>query len=167
MNTKDNLDRSEAILVALRRVIRAVDTHSRKLSQSHGLTGPQALALKSVREAGVLSAGELAKILSLSQATVTDIVKRLETRGLLQRHRDDIDKRRVLISATEAGIEVQSISPPLLQETFVERFRQLKEWEQHQLLASMQRIAELMDAESLDAAPLLTSEATINAEQIN
>lgn len=167
MNTKQNLHRSEAILVSLRRVIRAIDIHSRKLSQSHGLTGPQAVALKAVIEAGELSAGELAKMLSLSQATVTDIVKRLERRGLLQRNRDHADKRRVLISATLNGQQTQSMSPPLLQETFIERFQQLKEWEQHQLLASVQRIAELMDAETLDAAPLLTNDTTINLHKMN
>ena len=42
----DFQDLSEQMLVALRRVMRAVDLHSRKLMQSHGLTGPQALVLQ-------------------------------------------------------------------------------------------------------------------------
>ena len=48
----------DQILSALRRVMRAVDLHSRQLVQSHGLTGPQALVLKAVRNRS-LSAGAL------------------------------------------------------------------------------------------------------------
>lgn len=148
------------MLIALRRVIRAVDLHSRQLVQSHGLTGPQAMVLKEVHNAAsTLTAGELARRVSLSQATVTDIVKRLEGRDLLRRERDSKDRRRVYICVTDAGREVVNASPPLLQETFSKRFNSLKDWEQHLLLSSVQRVAELMDAERLDASPLLSSGA--------
>ncbi len=145
------------MLIALRRVIRAVDLHSRRLVQSHGLTGPQSLILRETILAGGLTAGELARRVSLSQATVTDIVKRLEARRLLRRTRDTVDRRRVLITATGRGEQLQASAPPLLQETFVLRFQSLADWEQNMLLASVQRIAALMDAGDMDAAPLLTS----------
>ncbi len=152
-------DLSEQMLIALRRVMRAVDLHSRRLMQSHGLTGPQALVLQAVVGRQQITAGELAGRISLSQATVTDIVNRLEQRGLLTRERSESDRRKVLLRPTPTGIELNAAAPPLLQETFVRRFGELKQWEQLQLLASIQRIAELMDAESLDAAPLLSSGA--------
>ncbi len=152
-------DLSEQMLIALRRVMRAVDLHSRRLMQSHGLTGPQALVLQAVVGREAITAGELAGRISLSQATVTDIVNRLEQRGLLTRERSESDRRKVLLRPTRAGIELNAAAPPLLQETFVKRFGELKQWEQLQLLASIQRIAELMDAETLDAAPLLSSDA--------
>jgi DNA-binding MarR family transcriptional regulator len=152
-------DLSEQMLVALRRVMRAVDLHSRKLMQSHGLTGPQALVLQEVVKGVGLSAGELASRVSLSQATVTDILNRLEQRGLLTRERSESDRRKVAVRPTLAGGEVIAAAPPLLQETFVRRFGDLKPWEQMLLLSSLQRIAELMDAERLDAAPLLTGGA--------
>lgn len=150
-------DSAEEMLIALRRVMRAVDLHSRRLVQSHGLTGPQALVLKEVTRAGSLSAGDLARRVSLSQATVTDIVKRLESRRLLTRRQAESDRRRVYVQATEAGHAVVAASPPLLQETFSERFNALKDWERNLLLSSVQRVAELMDAGRLDAAPLLSS----------
>jgi len=152
-------DLSEQMLVALRRVMRAVDLHSRSLMQSHGLTGPQALVLQAVVRQDPISAGELATRISLSQATVTDIVSRLEQRGLLTRERSDSDRRKVMIRSTPAGAALIAAAPPLLQETFVRRFAELKQWEQLQLLASLQRIAELMDADQLDVAPLLSSGA--------
>jgi DNA-binding MarR family transcriptional regulator len=145
------------MLVALRRVMRAVDIHSRRLVQSHGLTGPQAIVLKELVRAGSLSSGELAKRVSLGHGTVTEIVKRLESRRLLKREQSAADRRRVNVSPTPAGREWIAGSPPLLQETFSQRFAALKDWEQNLLLSSVQRVAELMDAETIDAAPVLSS----------
>ncbi|MEL6722742.1 MAG: MarR family transcriptional regulator [Pseudomonadota bacterium] len=149
-------DMSDQVIIALRRVIRAVDLHSRTLSESHGLTGPQALILKVLRN-GCLAAGVLAAGVRLSQGTVTDILNRLEQRGLVKRQRDTQDRRRVLVAVTKAGIALLDQSPPLLQERFAQRFNELRDWEQTQLLASLQRIAEMMDAEGLDASPILSS----------
>lgn len=148
---------SGQILIALRRIIRAVDQHSRKLVQDYGLTGPQALLLTEVVRAGDLSAGDLAARVSLSQATVTDIVKRLESRGLVERRRDERDRRKVIIAATAQGRSIHDRSVPLLQESFLTQLAGLQEWERRQLLASLQRVAAMMNAENLDAAPLLAS----------
>jgi len=71
---------ADQVIIALRRVIRAVDLHSRNLMESHGLTSPQALILKALQD-GRLNAGELASRVSLSQGTVTDILNRLELRS--------------------------------------------------------------------------------------
>ena len=150
-------DINEQILIALRRVIRAVDRHSRHLAQSYGLTGPQALLLTEVARAAELPTGELAARVSLSHATVTDIVTRLESRGLVQRRRDGRDRRRVLVSATKEGQRIHRQSVPLLQQSFVSQLGELEDWERSQLLAALQRIATMMDAGDLDAAPLLVS----------
>jgi DNA-binding MarR family transcriptional regulator len=149
-------DVGDQVVIALRRVIRAVDLHSRTLVESHGLTGPQAIILKAL-QSGSLTAGELATRVSLSQGTVTDILNRLEQRRLITRIRDTADRRRVRVEPTHTGLALLEQSPPLLQERFVERFNNLQDWEQTQLLASLQRIAAMMDAEGIDAAPVLSS----------
>jgi DNA-binding MarR family transcriptional regulator len=150
------VDIGEHVIIALRRVIRAVDLHSRDLAASHGLTGPQALLMKALQH-GKLSAGELASRVSLSQGTVTDILNRLEKRGTIMRLRDASDRRRVLVKLTPRGRALLEESPPLLQERFIQRFSRLEEWEQTQLLASLQRIASMMDAVDIDASPVLSS----------
>ena len=63
---KKHDDMGDQVIVALRRVIRAVDLHFKTLTASHGLTGPQALILKAL-QGGSLSAGALATCVSLSQ----------------------------------------------------------------------------------------------------
>jgi DNA-binding MarR family transcriptional regulator len=151
-----NHEKVDQVISALRRVIRAVDLHSRQLVQSHGLTGPQALLLKALGD-GPLSAGALAGRVNLSQGTVTDILKRLEQRRLVTRVRSESDRRRVMVALSPAGVGCLASSPPLLQDRFASRFEELEDWEQSQLLASLQRIAAMMDAGELDAAPVLSS----------
>jgi hypothetical protein len=63
----------------------------------------------------------------------------------------------VLVELTPKGFALLEESPPLLQERFIQRFSCLEEWEQTQLLASLQRIASMMDAEDIDASPVLSS----------
>jgi len=151
----DKVDIADQVISALRRVIRAVDLHSRTLLESHGLTGPQAMLLKTLQRRAI-TVGELAARVSLSQGTVTDILNRLEQRGLVQRVRDEADRCRVRVRATPAGLVSLTSSPPLLQERFAQRFAQLDEWEQTMLLTSLQRIAAMMDAEGIDASPVLS-----------
>jgi DNA-binding MarR family transcriptional regulator len=150
-------DITDEVLIAIRRVIRAIDLHSRKLSQNYSLTGPQALVLKEIAGRRHISAGEVARDVSLSQATITDIAKRLEQRGLVTRVRDSEDRRKIILRITQDGKTLIEAAPPLLQEQFTQRFSQLQDWEQTLLLSSLQRIAALMNAEELDAAPLLAS----------
>ena len=87
-NDPDNdMNRYDEVLVALRRIIRATDLHSRQLSKIAGLTAPQLLILQLLRQHTELTVGEVAQRVSLSQATVTTIIDRLEKRGFVKRER--------------------------------------------------------------------------------
>jgi DNA-binding MarR family transcriptional regulator len=138
---------------------------SRRVSESSRTASMRVFMQRSIsRHDGKLTAGELAKNVSLSQATITDIVKRLEQRGLMTRERANADKRRILIKPTAKGRDVIRKSPPLLQEKFSQRFVELKDREQTQLLSALQRIATMMDAEDVDASPVLTSGSIVASE---
>lgn len=150
------------VLVSLRRILRATSIHSRKLGRSVGITAPQLMVLRAVNANDGLTATEVANAVSLSQATITTIVSKLEERQLLVRERSSIDKRRVHVSLTAAGREVLLEAPKPLQESFSRRFEALPRWEQHQLVSSLERIALMMDAEDLDAAPVLTDHAELH-----
>lgn len=156
-------DQCEAVLVTIRRIVRAIDLHSRKLIQHHGITGPQAILLKSLLDQPGTAVGELAQRVNLSQATVTDILDRLEKRALVVRSRSSTDKRRVLVYPTPAAGELLKNAPSLLQDAFTARFNELQEWERTQMLATLQRVAAMMDAEGLDASPVLTPGPILDA----
>ncbi len=145
----------DAILIALRRITRAIDLQSKRLMKITGLTAPQLVIIQLLRREGELSSGAIARAVLLSQATVTSIVERLERAGLVQRRKGESDRRQVFVELTEAGHRKSETAPELLQAGFVRAFDRLESWEQHMLIASVERIAELMDAEDLDASPIL------------
>ncbi|MCR9267003.1 MAG: MarR family transcriptional regulator [Alphaproteobacteria bacterium] len=145
----------DEILVALRRITRAIDLQSKRLVKATGLTAPQLVVIDTLHKQGDMSPSAIARAVSLSQATITSILDRLVQAGLVERVKSDTDKRVVMAKLTAKGIEASKSSPELLQAGFLRSFRTLQPWEQNMLIASLQRIAELMDAEALDAAPFL------------
>lgn len=147
----------EEVLSALRRIIRATDLHSRQLTREVGLTTPQAVVLQAVRDLGEVTTGQLSRRVSLSQATVTTILDRLEGRGLVERYRSNTDRRIVHSRLTRQGRALLRKAPPLLQERFTEAFRRLSPARQARILATLDEVAAMMGAAELDAAPLLDS----------
>ncbi|MCO4786700.1 Organic hydroperoxide resistance transcriptional regulator [Marinomonas gallaica] len=143
------------VLVHLRRIIRATDLQSKRIVKACGLTIPQIMVLRAIEELGDVTVRKISDNVSLSQATVTTILNRLEERKLVERVRAQKDKRIVNARLTEEGRNVLLTSPPLLHEKFISEFESLQSWEQTQILSSLQRVAVMMDAEKLDAAPLL------------
>lgn len=149
------MDSLQQVLISLRRVIRATDLHSKQLVKTSGLTSPQLLLLQAIRDNGDVTIGELAKKISLSQATVTTILDRLEKRELVNRVRSTTDKRKVHAYLTEKSTEILKEAPVPLQEQFAKQFNDLEIWEQTMIISSLQRIAQMMDAEDIDASPVL------------
>lgn len=149
------MDPIEEVLIALRRVIRATDMHSKYLAKTTGLTAPQILLLQTIRAKGDRTVSELANGMSLSQATVTTIIDRLENKGLVTRERSKEDKRKVFTYLTESALEVLKSAPMPLQDQFTRQFNDLQEWEKSMIISSLQRVAQMMDAQHIDAAPML------------
>jgi len=149
------VEKHEEVLVAIRQIIRAIDLHSKKLSKSAGLTGPQLILMRAIRELGEVTIRELSKHTNMSQATATTILDRLERNGYAQRVRSVTDKRKVHAHLTEEGNKLLDQAPAPLQESFVQRFQELEDWEQSLLLSSVQRLSSMMNAENIDVAPLL------------
>lgn len=149
----------DQVLVALRRIIRSIDIHSRMLVKHYGLTGPQLVVLQEIAKHGEITPGRLAQAVSLSQATVSGILERLKKRGLIARRRSQSDRRRVLVKSTGMAIHMLETGPPVMQISFVEAFKNLQDWEQTMILSSLQRLVSLVNAEALDASPMLAMDA--------
>ena len=148
---------SDEVLRNLRKITRAIDLYSKKMVNQYGMTGSQALLMRELLEAEPLPVSVLSQRVSLSHATVTGILNRLHKKGLVTRERDDEDKRRIMVGLSVQGRELIGGVPSLLQEEFLTRFNSMEDWEQSLLLSSLQRVASLMNAQDIDAAPLLTS----------
>ena len=159
------MKKHQELLIALRKVIRAIDLHSKQLSKTSGLTSPQLLILLEIDKVAGVNSSQVAKSVNLSPATVTNILDRLENKNLVSRVRDTHDKRKVGLYLTENGKAILLKAPQALQEHFIANFSNLAQWEQSQLLSSVERLADMMDANEIDAAPLLELN-TISASSI-
>ncbi|MEJ2638092.1 MAG: MarR family winged helix-turn-helix transcriptional regulator [Desulfosarcinaceae bacterium] len=145
----------EQVLICLRKIMQAITLHSRSLVKQVGLTGPQLILLKAVAKSEGMPVGEIAKAISLSQATVTGILERMVKRGLVSRQRSERDKRQVLIRLTPAGEQILAQAPPLMQASFLKQLQHLEDWEQTMILSALQRLIHMMGAEEFEVAPIL------------
>lgn len=148
-------NRSEEALVALRRILRATEFNARNLARASGLTPSQLMVLQFLDLSGDATPSEIARHASLTQATVTSLIDHLERRKFVSRRRDKDDRRRTLVKLLRAGRKALDASPDALQMQFEDRFAKLPNWEQGAIVAMLERVAALLDAEEIDAAPVL------------
>jgi DNA-binding MarR family transcriptional regulator len=143
----------DQIVVALRRTSHAIDVWSRQLWQDYGLTSPQLGTLREIMAGKNITPGTLATALHLSQPTVTGILGRLERRGLIRRERSSSDRRSIPAIITEQGRELAESAPPLLRDRFRRKLAELSDDEQAEILATLQRVAAMMQAPEVDESP--------------
>ncbi|RDH45892.1 MarR family winged helix-turn-helix transcriptional regulator [Zooshikella ganghwensis] len=135
----------EEVLVALRRVTRASHLQSRYLVKTIGLTLPQIILLQTIQAKGKVTIKQIAHEISLSPATVTTIIDRLEKKNLLIRKRFSQDRRKVHCHLTSDGLSILENTPTLLQKKFTQQFYMLEEWEKSLIISALQRIANMME----------------------
>ncbi|WP_169951946.1 MarR family winged helix-turn-helix transcriptional regulator [Microbispora sp. H11081] len=76
---------------------------SSRLLPGRDLTARMASVLCYLMSCGPLTVGDLAARLRLSRAATTELLDRVEIRGLAERTRDERDRRRVYVRITERG----------------------------------------------------------------
>ena len=88
-----------ALSVAARNVVAVY----RPVLEPLGLTHPQYLVMLALWQHGTLSVKELSGLLQLDPGTLSPLLKRLETAGLLRRERDTKDQRNLALALTDEG----------------------------------------------------------------
>lgn len=153
MDTSPNYE--VRMLRSIRRIIRAVDMHSKMLQQAQDITAPQLVCLLTLVRMGPLTVKALSQAIDLSPSTTVGVVDRLETKGFVLRTRSETDRRQVQISVTVAGETAAQRAPFPLQNRLVEGFRHLPELEQATLTLALERLVGLMAASDIDASAIL------------
>jgi len=89
------------------RLLWAVDhrlqSASKRMAASLGVTGPQRLVIRIVGRIPGISPGDLAGILHVHPSTLTGVLTRLVSHGLLARRGDLRDRRRMILTLTGKG----------------------------------------------------------------
>lgn len=147
--------RSVDALIALRKIQRVTELASRRLAAMAGLTPSQLAVLRLLEKSGEVSSGKISEATLLKQATITSLADKLEARELIARRRCDEDRRRVWLRLLPAGVTILAEAPDLLQETFSSRFDELPDYQQALIVAALEQVSGLLDADDLDAAPAL------------
>ena len=83
-----------------------------------GVTYPQYLVLVVLWERGAQGVGELAKLLRMDLGTLSPMLKRLESKGLVTRRRQASDERRVLVDLTPKGTAQRKKTEQMLGEFY-------------------------------------------------
>lgn len=100
-------DPSKEMIIETERILRNISgiikKNGRKILHQYPITSPQFIALQWVSEKGNLTIGELSKKIGLAFSTTTDLVDRMEKNELVERVRDQKDRRVVRICILEKG----------------------------------------------------------------
>ena len=106
--------------------------HMDELARSYDLTYSTMQILCLLRS-GEISIGEISDRLGIAKPNVTPLVEGLCHRGLLERHRSDGDRRKVMVMLLPAGIEMaDSIRATICD--------QMKEWPKDYNVSEMKRL---------------------------
>lgn len=153
MNTKEveaKHQHAEAVMKSLRRIVKALHEYSTSVEKRFGLTGPQLWALWELNRAGVLSLKALSAHMHLDPSTVTGVVDRLQRRQLVQREADPDDRRRVVLSLTEAGVQLLKAAPHPAQGQLLHALHAMNLGEVERLDQTLRQLAAVMETDSMD-----------------
>ena len=130
------------------RLLWAVDhslqSASKRMEATFGITGPQRLVVRIVGRFPGIAAGRVAEILHVHPSTLTGILRRLETRGVLQRRTDPRDARRALFGLTARGRKLDTVKTGTVEQAV----RRVLTRDQQKVSAAQEILAAL--AEELD-----------------
>lgn len=138
------MDRTDISLIALRRILRATELYGRRLAKEAGIA-----------EHGHATPTAIANRMGVTQATMTALINKLVERQLVERRRSETDRRQTNVCITPRGTEAVDDAPDPLQQRYVKNFEALEDWEQAMIVASLERVAAMLDADGLDASPVL------------
>lgn len=94
------------ILIGLHRAVNYMDQQTAKICAGKKLTLGQFAVLEALYHKGSLSVGQVQEKILSTSGTITVIVSNLEARGYIYRKQDSRDKRKFILSLTDAGREV-------------------------------------------------------------
>ena len=107
--------------------------HFQERLEPFGLTPFHWVVLCCLWEEDGLATSKIGDKLQQVGGTLTGVLDRMEERGLIERERDRLDRRRVRIWLTDAGRDLQAVLPPVAQELREQAMAGISAAEQEQL----------------------------------
>lgn len=141
-------DEARQVLNSLRHIVRSLRVSSRDAEQRVGLSGAQLFVLQCLARQSPCSVNELAAYTATDQSSVSVVVSRLVTRGLVKRTASKIDRRRVALSLTATGKALLATAPEAAQDRLLTALSKLKKSESLLLSGLLGKVVDLADVAS-------------------
>ncbi len=112
--TADKIPINDYVCLALYRASRSVTGLYRDLLADLDLTYPQYLVMRLLWQRGAMPVRDIGTALALDYGTLSPLLKRLESAGLITRRRRTEDERSVEVALTDSGrsMEARSLEVP-------------------------------------------------------
>jgi DNA-binding MarR family transcriptional regulator len=105
----------DAAFSKILQLVRIVETGMQNIDRSHGLSGSQLWALWHISAKSRLRVSELAEAMHIHHSTASNLLDKLEAKGLIRRERQVTDSRVVCLNLTAQGAAVVKDIPGPLQ----------------------------------------------------
>lgn len=103
--------RFKIILQDLRIIFRASQAHARLVEKTCGLSSAQLWMMWELFNMPGLKVSELARILSIHTSTCSNMLDKLQDKGLISRDRSSKDQRIVQLNLTDKGLKILATAP--------------------------------------------------------
>ena len=112
--------RAQQVMDNLRRIVQALRLSSSQFERTSGLTAAQVMILRHIDASAGLSINDLAAQTLTHQSTVSEVVGKLEAKGLAIRSRAASDGRRRELQLTDAGSAILQNAGKTFSETLIQ-----------------------------------------------
>lgn len=138
---------TDQLRAALREMLAAQRRmRGREAQRTGGLSFSQHAVLRVLVDGEVHSAGELARGTDLTPASMTKMLDGLSAAGLVERVRDEEDRRRVAVAITDEGRAVHAAKEAEIRAAYERVLGDASEDEVAQMAAALRRVAAIYDA---------------------
>ena len=140
-------DAVDELRLALRELLAAQRRlRGREAQRPEGLSFSKHAVLRVLADGDEHSAGELAVAADLTPASITKMLDGLSRAGLLERVRDEADRRRVGVRITDAGLREFAAKEQQIRSAWEASLGDASEEEVRAMIGALRRMAAVFDA---------------------
>lgn len=140
------------VLGLFRIIFKSANKHFEEIERTAGVSGAQLWALSEVASAGEIMVSQLAKAMSLHQSTTSNLVEKLEAKGLVTRVRSVDDRRVVKVQVSPAGKAILSKAPGPVRGILPDALMRMESDELLNLKGCLDKLLELLEHKSEQSA---------------
>ncbi len=149
----NHTDRIQRAIYLIRKLMQSGAFYTKELNKKFNISAPQVACLLALYENGPVSLSFIAKQIMVKSSTLTGIIDRMEQKGLVTRTRNSTDRRVITIELTDAGQALAANAPPPIQLKIVQGLKRIDEEEREQIVQSLKKLAEMIDAQEMGEEP--------------